>query len=44
MERDKIIRGLDLYIQKLLTEKRKNDDELVIVSHHKITKIKAADL
>lgn len=44
IDRDKIIKGLDISIQRLIAEKRKNNDELVIQDNNKIIKIKATEL
>lgn len=42
--RNKIIKGIDLAYDRLLTAKQKDDSELVFSRNGKIVKIKAKDL
>ncbi len=42
--RNKIIEGIDLAYERLLTAKQKDDSELVFSRNGKIVKIKAKDL
>ena len=42
--RDKIIKGIDLAYDRLLTAKQKDDSELVFTRNGKIVKVKAKDL
>lgn len=42
--RDKIFKGLDLTYKRLLIEKQKNNEDLVISRNGKIIRVKASDL
>ena len=42
--RNKIIKGIDLAYARLLTDKQKDDSELVFTRNGKIVKVKAKDL
>lgn len=42
--RDKIFKGLDLTYKRLLIEKQKNNEDLVISRNGKIIRVKARDL
>lgn len=42
--RNKIIKGIDLAYDRLLTAKQKDDSELVFTRNGKIVKVKAKDL
>jgi hypothetical protein len=42
--RTKILKGISLSFQRLVEEKKKNDEELVFFRDGKIVKIKARDL
>ena len=42
--RQKIIKGIDLAYDRLLTAKQKDDSELVFTRNGKIVKVKARDL
>lgn len=44
IRREKILKGLDLTMQKLIKEKQKNDEEFVFSVNGEIVKVKARDL